>query len=683
MRVDLKKFLEKNTKCRIAVYGLGIETERFLKKYGERLSIVGLLDSYRNEGALYGYPIIPIAQAIDNGARLIIVVARPGSCKAIARKIAALCKENDVELYDVRGRNLLVEKSKHDFLNLRGATKTELIDKISRTEAISFDLFDTLITRRVYHYTDIFALMNERLKAEGIYIPNFCKTRISAEKDLSRKTAPTLIQIYKEVLRRTGGSFLEAEELADKEWELDFSTMLPRDEVCKVFRNAVANGKQAFIITDSYFRKEEIEMILRRFGISGYKELFVSSEYETSKTQHLFDEVILKTGCTKALHIGDDEIADIEAASARGWQTYRIFSGMDLFDAVDGFGMEKYMKSISDRVKIGLFISRCFNSPFWFGTRDCNLTVNSNYDIGYLFCAPIITNFVMWLRKRIEEEAISQILFCARDGYLVGRLLRKLDSDTRMLYFLTSRTAAIRAGMENKEDISYVESMKYFGTDEESVKARFGIDMLENECGDKNCSILKKAVSCRKNYRKYIEQFDIEDRDIAIFDFVAKGTVQMYLQKLFTQKLRGFYFLRLEPEVMADKNLDIEPFFSDEERDTSVIFNNYYILEAILTSPYPMVEDFDKNGRPMFLDETRSKQDIACIQSIQEGIADYFGDYVQLIPRGIPDNDKAVDEILLSLINQIEITNQEFLSLTVEDPFFCRMTNMKELLDER
>ncbi len=41
-----------------------------------------------------------------------------------------------------------------------------------------------------------------------------------------------------------------------------------------------------------------------------------------------------------------------------------------------------------------------------------------------------------------------------------------------------------------------------------------------------------------------------------MFDFVAKGTTQMYLQRLFPQHMKGFYFLQLEPEFMAEKGLD-------------------------------------------------------------------------------------------------------------------------------
>ena len=40
---------------------------------------------------------------------------------------------------------------------------------------------------------------------------------------------------------------------------------------------------------------------------------------------------------------------------------------------------------------------------------------------------------------------------------------------------------------------------------------------------------------------------------------------------------------------MADKGVDIESFYTEKERDTSAIFDNYYILETILTSPFMMI----------------------------------------------------------------------------------------------
>ncbi len=677
----LKDLLKQHTDTKIAIYGLGTETERFLAEYGKDIVVAGLLDGFREDGEQYGYPILPIRKVIEEGVGLVIVVARPGSCKAIAKRIGNICRNSGVALFDVRGKDLLARKAaRYDLTDVQGELKEVLLEKIRSAEVVSFDLFDTLIMRKVYSYTDVFDLVDLELKRNGIAIPDLARRRLSAEKELSKEVAPTLEDIYGEVLQQVGGSFLSAEELAEIEWSIDFRTMLPRTAVCEVYREAVGSGKKVIITTDSYYRKDKIERILSRFGIDGYDSVFVSCEYGTSKTLELYDRMTSQYSNGPLLHIGDDGAADISEALKRGIDTYRIYSGADLFDALGGLGTEGYIDTLADRLKCGLFISHIFNDPFRFETEERKVNITSAKEIGYLLCGAIISDFTLWMKEQVKAEEFEQILFCARDGYLPGRLYRKADTQTRSIYFLASRAAAIRAGMENEEDIAYVDSMKYFGTPEEALKTRFGIVLPEVEADTKQHLILKKAEEQRRNYRKYINKLGITDGKMAMFDFVAKGTTQMYLERVFGRKMKGFYFLQLEPEFMADKGLSIEPFYSDSEKNRSAVFDNYYILETMLTSPYPQAEGFDEDGDPVFAKETRSKKDIRCFEQAQKGITEYFEDYISLLPEDARMKNIKLDEAFLSLVNKVEIVDEDFMSLTVEDPFFGRMTDIKDVI---
>ena len=140
------------------------------------------------------------------------------------------------------------------------------------------------------------------------------------------------------------------------------------------------------------------------------------------------------------------------------------------------------------------------------------------------------------------------------------------------------------------------------------------------------------------------------------------------------------YFLQLEPEFMSDKGLEIEPFYGVDEMETSRIYDNYYILETILTAPHPGVCGFDNSGRPRFAEETRTERDIICFSQAQEGIIDYFQRYLELLPEGMRKQSKELDEVILGLFANLEIQDDDFLSLVVEDPFFNRMTGIKELI---
>lgn len=681
---------------KIALYGLGTETERFISEWSEKLNVIGLLDGFKTDGEIYGYPIISIESAAKQGVDLIIVIARPGSCKAIAKRIGVFCKDHNIALFDVRGRDLLASTTvSYEFSaasesgSSTGRSRQDLMDAIGSVDIVSFDLFDTLVMRKTLSYTDVFELLELKLQNSGIYIPDFAKLRLYAEKELSKTSDPRLISIYERVLEVAGGNFVTALELAELEWKLDYSLLTIRTDVRDVFRSVVEAGKKVVITTDSYYGREQVEKILERFGLIGSDNLFVSCEYNTAKNGKLFDVVKENYPNLSILHIGDDEYADIEKAKEHGLNTFRLFSAADLLDDLGGLGLEQ-ADSIADCVKVGLFLSCIFNSPFWFDEPSQPLSVRSASDIGYLFCAPMITDFIIWMKESTAEQSYHHILFGARDGYLVGRLFRMIDGDdgnssvaikSKSFYFLTSRTAAIRAGMESEADIEYVDSMKFFGSPEVALRVRFGIEVEDASSIDGTELILEKSRKQRENYKLYIDKLGVGDEDFALFDFVAKGTTQMYLSRLFkNQHLKGFYFLQLEPEFMSDKGLDIEPFYSDEEMNTSAIFDNYYILETMLTSPYPQMLEMDEDGKPVFAEETRSEKDINVFKRAQDGIEQYFRDYISIVPESSRTVNKVLDEKLLELVNKVKIFDEEFMSIKVEDPFFGRMTDIKDVI---
>lgn len=666
----------------VALYGLGTETDNFLRAKRDELNIIGLLDGFCEEGELYGLPIISLDYAFEQGVDLIIVVARPGSCKAITKRIGSVCREKGIALYDVFGRNLLEQTSvRYDFSSLPGYTMQSLYDAIDKADIVSFDLFDTLVTRKVCSYTDIFELVDIRLKERGISISNFTTLRLFAEKELSKTGAPTLEDIYENVLEMSGESCISSTELVTLEWEIDRSLMIGRNAVIDIFQRITESGKKVIVVTDSYYTENRVKSILSEFEISGYDKIFVSCEYDTSKTLNLFDQVAATYNDQSVLHIGDDEIADISEASKRGFATYRLFKGLDLFDALGELGMENYLNDISDRLKCGLFISRLLNDPFCFENENKEISVGSSEDIGYLFCGPMITDFTIWMRERLEADNIEQILFCARDGYLFEKIYSVFFERTKSCYFLASRTAAIRAGMETFSDIDYVDSMKYSGSSEQALKARFGIDMEVFDEAESRERVLKKSTIQRENYRKYMNNTNIASGRLAMFDFVAKGTTQMYLERIIGRKMKGLYFLQLEPEYMSDKGLDIDPFYTEEEKNGSAIFDNYYILETILTSPFPQLLEFDGNGIPQYAEETRSERDIRCFENAQQGIMEFFNDYISILPERAWTENKKLDELFLSLINKISIRDEDFMSLRVEDPFFGRMTSIRDILE--
>ncbi|MCM1222183.1 MAG: HAD hydrolase-like protein [Lachnospiraceae bacterium] len=687
---DLSQILEQYQNEKIAIYGLGTETERLLNEIGREFQIIGLLDGYREDGILYDKPIIPLKYAIECQVKLIIVVARPGSCRAIFKRIGAVCMENKIAVIDVRGKDLCdLKKVSYYFKGADGISRECLVKHVDENDVVSIDLFDTLIMRQTLFPTDIFDIMECRLKEKGMIIKDFSGRRMASEKHLAKFKAPTLVEIYSYMKSTYLLPEMIPEELAELEWSIDYELALPRQEMCDFCDEIHEKGKEIYIVSDTFYTKEQLIKLLEKCNIKFYTDIFASCEYKTAKTEELFERVKDRISEKKCIHIGDDQVSDIESARKHGFSAYRICSGIDLLEMAGYLGLWDNMEGLSNRIKIGMFVSKLFNSPFQFENEEQKISVKSAYDIGYLLFAPMISDFVIWFEEQVQDYGISNVWLCARDGYLIKKMYDKLHGDKDSVYFLTSRTAAIGAGVENEEDIKYVREMKFSGTVEEELQERFGISLqAEMAPGDRKAgslmdyshTILSKAVVNRRNYHKYMEGLHIKEGDIAFFDFVAKGTSQMYIRKLVDNHLKGFYFLQLEKEYMQDKGLDILAFYDEKAAENSEIYENYYILETMLTSPMPSVREFDEQGRPCYAHETRKEEDILCMQEAQEGILDYFMAYMNICPKSEIKINRRIDEIFLSLIHSIDVLDKYFIGLTVEDQFFNRMTDVADLI---
>ena len=680
-----------NRTKKVYLYGLSTETERILLDWNNKYNVIGLLDSFKSSGEQFGYPIVDINDVVKQENVIIIVVARPGSCKAIAKRIGDLCRENNVELFDIRGKDLLADtRVVYDFTDVQGYGRQDLLSAIENAKVVSFDLFDTLAIRNISSFDGVLKLVDARLREKGISIPNYVNKRLKAEKTLSFKNAPRLIEIYSEILKDTKAVNAKAEELASIEFDVDKSLVEARRAVVDLLNLIVKQNKRVYITSDSYYTKEQISQILNKIGVSPVTDVLVSCEYGTSKTDNLFEHLKIASCESNILHVGDDVVADIESAKRHGINTFQIFSASELLELVGGLKLTENEHSLSDQIKVGMFVANLFNSPFQFEDAEKRIHAEDANDVGYLFCAPLIMDFTMWFEEKSKEAGITNRWLCARDGYLLKRLYEVMYPSQKAEYFYTSRISAIRAGVESISDIEYVDCMKFSGECEENLKVRFGIsadkldarDIDEEQKGLLKYSkvILDNSKRKRINNLKYIDNLYVQNGGISFFDFVAKGTSQMYIQRMTKNPIKGFYFLQLEPEFMRDRNLDITPFYTEEECEHSAIFDNYYILETLLTSPEASVDEFDAEGNPVFAEETRSDKDIVCFMRAQDGILEYVKKYISICPESERQINKRLDEIFLTLIHNAEIRDKDFLSLTIEDPFFNRMTDITDVL---
>lgn len=239
-------------------------------------------------------------------------------------------------------------------------TRDALIKEIENHDIISFDIFDTLVMRKVYYNKDVFRKMAQQLDAAwGI---DFFTARTQAEAALSRETYPYIEEIYDDVSRRCPRLKGQEAALIADEISLERELIIPRQEVVAVFDLAKQLGKMVNIVSDMYFHEDTIRSILDNVGITGYHKLLVSSEYQSSKPQHLFEKYLaeLPTGC--CLHIGDSWACDILPAGKLGIDTFRLKMSTEIYEYEENTIPPA---DLQQRTQVAEYVAETYNSPFF------------------------------------------------------------------------------------------------------------------------------------------------------------------------------------------------------------------------------------------------------------------------------------------------------------------------------
>lgn len=243
-----------------------------------------------------------------------------------------------------------------------GNEKTEyslegLKQLIDGYQAVSFDIFDTLVMRTVYFNHDVFRIVGEKYKDE---IPNFFDVRVKAERELSQTRYPYMEEIYDYIAKESGIDDSLKTEIMNYEIAVERQVIVVRKEMVEVFNYCKETGKKTYIVSDMYMHQKDLEDIINNLGIVGYDKIFVSSEYDTSKPQRLFEEYKNEIIVENYLHIGDSFACDIAPSKKLGIDSFRLKTSAEIYESVGGNPSNDF----SERKKQAEIIADKYNSPF-------------------------------------------------------------------------------------------------------------------------------------------------------------------------------------------------------------------------------------------------------------------------------------------------------------------------------
>ena len=196
----------------------------------------------------------------------------------------------------------------------------------------SFDIFDTLVTRRVATPAGIFAIMQEQLKKEKnipVFLQqNFFRIRKEAE-EFARYSSfqeqhtneISIDDIYNII--RINYNLTEdiTEYIKNLEIETELKNLVAVDKNVELLKKAQEEGVRVILISDMYYGATTLKYILTHVNnVFQDITIYSSSDYKISKSEGGLYEIIKKIEKEYITwhHFGDNKTADVKRARLYG-----------------------------------------------------------------------------------------------------------------------------------------------------------------------------------------------------------------------------------------------------------------------------------------------------------------------------------------------------------------------------
>lgn len=459
----------------------------------------------------------------------------------------------------------------------------------------SFDVFDTLITRKTATPEGIFALIQQELNTDEKYLKipnyikkNFYKLRINSE-ILARHTYctiggdedVTIEQIY-EAMSMTGDiNDIEVEELISLEKKVEYENIIPIEKNINKIKDLIDKKENVLLISDMYLDEEIIRKLLVKVDeIFTDIKLYVSSEYKKSKwSGNLYKVVKEHEGVEYKdwIHYGDNLISDIQSANKLG-----ITTELFRFECFKEYE-ERILSINKDNHFVQLTVGASRNIRLKEGLTGAEA-------IGASIGSSILYPYVWWIINNSNKKGIRRLYFIARDGYVLKKIadiiIKKYNYDIKTYYIYGSRLAwRIPSISENNYDLfklmrwSYADKIK----DVKGLASFLEIPLEEfmaflPECYKKgdaklvesiiaelmkklnnNIDFKKYFIDYQKEKRKTVIQYlkqeiDTSDENFAFVELAGGGYTQGCLANLMSEfynnKIKSFFFKLDQMNVM-------------------------------------------------------------------------------------------------------------------------------------
>lgn len=650
---NFKSFKDK----KIVLYGIGRYTATLVPAIKE-FQIVGLMDRDENNigKEMYGIPVISKEEA-EHNADLIIINTAETYWRIIYKRICEL----SIPVYFLNGENAAEQAVDYSYQEnpYWQQTLEHLQERISHYDVVSFDIYDTLIMRRVLMPQDVFKLVEKRIRLRLGMNLDFYHARLAV--DLKCNDEHMLLDtIYTELNQklRLKKDILEAIKHIEIETELE--CCVPRKDMVALY-NEIAAEKKVYLISDMYLPSEVVSKILRTCGVEKTENLWISGEKKKNKKSgelwKSYSTEIVKG--RRALHIGDNLLSDVNIPRQYGIDAYYIMNSAAMWEKSSLGDFVSKIQNLEQSVFAGMLGAQLFNSPFALSAHQGMVYFQEFWQLGYCLMGGVMYSFLAWLLQETRERNIDRLFFFARDGYFLKQdylYLKELCEGKNWpdaIYLAISRRVVMISSFADERDLDHIMNVPYNGAFEQFLADRFNIQVRKEDIHAREDISIPKDVGKvaewlspylneilaeikkeKADYLAYVSQFDINEKD-GVIDLWFYGNNQYCLSKVVGKSLTGFYFAaNLTEENKCKENNTLVPCFQNPDdvsgKDCNLKKADIFI-ESFLTAPYGMIKAVDEAGGFSCAAGGMNQEYFNERNIINQGVCGFIKDYVGLM----------------------------------------------------
>lgn len=549
--------------------------------------------------------------------------------------------------------------------------------KLADADVISFDVFDTLILRRVVSPEDVFELIGKKLN-----VINYRTRRRFAESEARRRsingevTLEDICKVIEEFFDIKASIAYEAELQTER--EVCFANPYFAD----LLKNQNLSTKQIIVVSDMYLPSSFIQELLSTNGFR-IDKLYVSGEYGYSKVNgELWKIVRTDFFGKKLLHIGDNYISDMKMCGKAGIDFIGVPNLSWAYSPYRQFGVHSLVMSV---------YSAHINNRLH--TRNNNFS--KYYEHGYIYGGLLSYGYCSWLEKLSKEREYDLLLFTARDSKVFYDLYNKYFGGVKAAYLYTSRFAALKITVRNnydmfldimfrskarrKDKISLGAALEQAdigfmmaglndaGLSKATVLDEQTVDLLIAYLIERKQQVIAAYEEDRRAFNSYVSPIIGNAKKICVIDLGWRGTVFSLLHDYFIENNKD---INLEGAMLGTSDTKISNGLVERGKLHSYAFSNKHninfmvdekrivMLEVLYSSSAPSVKGY----------RISSGQGVPVFEDVDDANTGYFED----MHRGIYD----FCENLIYIFNLLDI-NEKLEGTEAIAPIYCICMNYR------